>query len=239
MITSAGEESDTAAPFPRLRPKQPDSPHEIRTQQQSPLAAPEKHFKGVDSKPAPLPLLHNLLLDSAISVQLPISDSLLSSDTTTLDRLPDEDEAVTRDRDIVVGDSTFFDSAHLSTSLAGFLDSKSFYGVATPDSGSTARGSPPLNIDKPSTNFVTNLHSSMDQYVSSQHSRAPQIVWTSNPSESIPFSTSPEADGFYGAGGDKSPRRAAQKKISSREPNVSVRCKAEYTTTYSNSTDAV
>lgn len=224
MITSAGgEESDTAAPFPRLRPKQPNSPRELRTQQQSPLAAPEKHFQGVDPKPAPLPLLHNLLLDSAISVQLPFSDSLLSSDTTTLGRLPDDGEAVTSDRDIVVGDSTFFGSAQLPASPPDSASPISFYGVAT---GSTVRGSPQLNIDKPSTNFVTNLHSSMDQYVSSQHSRAPQIVWTSNPSESIPFSTSPEADGFYGAGGDKSPRRAAQKKISSREPNVSVRCKA-------------
>lgn len=230
MITSAGgEESDTAAPFPQLRPKQPNSPYE--QQQSQLLAASEKRFQGVDSKPAPLPLLHNLLLDSAISVQLPFSDSLLSSlssssDTTTLDHPPNDDEAVTSDRDIVVGDSTFFGSAQLPISPPGSLDSassKSFYGVATSNSGNTARGSP-LNIDKPLTTFVTNFHSSMDQYVSSQHSRVPQIVWTSNPSDTILFSTSPEADGLYEAGGDKSPRRAAQK-ISSREPNVSVRCK--------------
>ena len=218
MITAAGAGASFCTVTPaRLRPKTPKSSRGLQPQQHPPLPLPQtQQHQALES--APPPFLHNLLLHRTNSA--PTSANSVVGSASPLD-YPSSDDwySVNGDRDSVTDDSSLFSSAHSPTS-PDFLESpspKSFYSVATSSSGDTARGVPPPNFDE-----LLGSNSHMDQYYFSQQDQA-QMMWTNNPTDNIPLSTSPETSGFFGAESDQSPRRSTRRKISSRDPSVRAR----------------
>lgn len=208
MITAAGAGASFCTVTPaRLRPKTPKSPRGTPTQTRH--QAPE---------PTPSPFLHNLLIHRTNSA--PTLANSVIIDPSLSDYADDWDRVTSDDlSDDLSDDDSLFRESNSPTS-AEFIESpspKSFYSVATSSSGSTARGVQPPNFDEPSL-FP------MDQFTSSpQQSQLLQMMWTSNTTDSLPFSTSPEAGGFLSGDGDQSPPRGSRKKSNTREGNVRVR----------------
>ncbi|RPB28042.1 ras GEF [Terfezia boudieri ATCC MYA-4762] len=214
MITAAGAGASFCTVTPaQLRPK---SPCGFQPQQHPKLPSPQTQQRQT-LEPAPPPFGHNLLLHRTNFT--PTSANSVVGGTGQLEYPSSDDcDSVNGDRDTVTDNDSLFSSVHSPTS-PGSLESpspKSFYSVATSSSGSTARGVPPPNLDEP-----LDSHSHMDQYNSSkQQGRAPQMIWTSNPVDTIPFSTSPETSGLLETDGDQSPRRTSRRKISSKDPSM-------------------
>jgi len=212
MITAAGAGASFCTVTPaRLRPKTPKSPRGFQPQQHPQT---QQHQT---LEPAPPPFVHNLLLHRTNFT--PTSANSVVGGASLLDYPPSDDwDSVNGDRDSVTDDGSFSSSVQSPTSPDS-LESpspKPFYSVATSSSGGTARGVAPPNLDEP-----LETHSHMDPYYSSkQQGRAPQMMWTTNSVDTIPFSTSPETGGFFEVDGDQSPRRSSRKKIGSRDPSV-------------------
>ncbi|KAF8460276.1 ras guanine nucleotide exchange factor domain-containing protein [Kalaharituber pfeilii] len=210
MITAAGAGASFCTVTPaRLRPKSPKSPRGLQPQQHPPLPAlPTQTSQQQAAEPASPPFLHNLLQHRTNSA--PTSPNSVISGINTL--VPDEWDSTASET--LEGDSSFYRSSQSPTS-SEFLEPpspKSFYSVATSSSGGTARGVQPPVFDE--------LPQFTEQYPSQYLTGAPLAMWSNHPSDSVPFSSSPETMGLYGIDGDQSPRRSSRKKSSSRDCNI-------------------